>query len=145
MHDTLFLTGKLNLTLIGPDGLVKDSRDVDNLIVTTGKNFFASAGLNASASPFTNMALGTNNTAAALTDTTLGAELVRQVFTSSNTVANVITMITTYAAGVGTGALVEAGVFNAGVAGTMLSHVVFAVINKGAGDTLTITWTVTVG
>jgi hypothetical protein len=80
-----------------------------------------------------------------LSDTTLGTELVRQVFTTSSVSTNVVTLTTTYAAGTGTGALQEAGIFNASTAGTMLSHVVFSVINKGAADTLTITWTVTVG
>jgi hypothetical protein len=145
MDDKLSIIGKLSLTLTGPDGVIKDSRNIDNLIVQVGKNFFASAGLSASASPFTNMAVGTSGTAAALGDTALGAELVRQVFTTSSVTTNVINLSTTYAAGAGTGALQEAGIFNAGTAGVMLSHVVFSVINKGALDTLTITWTITVG
>jgi hypothetical protein len=53
--------------------------------------------------------------------------------------------VTTYAAGTGTGAITEAGIFNASSSGTLLSHVVFSAINKGAADSLTITWTITVG
>ena len=48
------------------------------------------------------------------------------------------------AAGTGTGAVVEAGVLNASSGGTLLCRTVFAVVNKGAADTLKITWTVTV-
>ena len=42
-------------------------------------------------------------------------------------------------------AIAEAGIFNAGAAGTMLARATFTAINKGASDTLAITWTVTVG
>jgi hypothetical protein len=38
----------------------------------------------------------------------------------------------------------EAGLFSAVSAGTLLCRTVFSVINKGAADTLGITWTVTV-
>jgi hypothetical protein len=145
MDDKLSIIGKLSLTLTGPNGVIKDSRNIDNLIVQVGKNFFASAGLSTSSSPFTNMAVGTSAVAAALGDTALGAELVRQTFTTSSVTTNVINLSTTYAAGAGTGALQEAGIFNAASLGVMLSHVVFSVINKGALDTLTITWTITVG
>jgi len=50
----------------------------------------------------------------------------------------------TFGAGVGTGAVTEAGIFNASSAGTMLCRTTFSVINKAAADTLGITWTVTV-
>ena len=42
-------------------------------------------------------------------------------------------------------ALREAGIFNAASSGTMLARAVYANIDKQAGDTLTITWTVTIG
>lgn len=145
INETFPIIGKLNLVLTDSEGKVVEDRTINNLIVTAGKNFFANAGLNSSTSPFTHMAIGTNGTAAALGDTALGTELTRSAFTSSSVVGNLITMSTTYGAGVGTGALQEAGIFNAPASGTLLSHVVFSVINKGALDTLTITWTITVG
>ena len=145
INDQMPVVGKLTLTLRDAEGNIKQEVDKNNLIVQVGKNFLANAVLNTSSSPFTYMAIGTNGTAATLSDTTLGTELVRQVFTSGTVSTNVVTLTTTYAAGTGTGALQEAGIFNASSAGTMLSHVVFSTINKGAADTLTITWTVTVG
>lgn len=144
-QDFIGVAGKLSIVLTDEAGQVKDTREMDNLIVQVGKNYLAGGVISALAAPFTNMALGTNTTAATLADTTLGTELVRQVFTSSNLAANLATMTTTYAAGVGTGALTEAGILNNAVAGVLLSHVVFSVVNKGAADTLTITWTVTIG
>jgi len=47
-------------------------------------------------------------------------------------------------AGYGTGAVSEAGIFNASSAGDMLARTVFSTINKAAADTLGITWTITV-
>jgi hypothetical protein len=79
------------------------------------------------------------------------------IFTNANT----ITYACTFLPGVGTGAIVEAGIFNesspsgttsgnAGsyastrTGGTMLCRTTFAVVNKGADDTMSITWTVTI-
>jgi len=140
INDSLAMRGDVLIKL--NDEVVLDKK---NLIVNVGKNFLASAVINSSASPFTHMAIGTSGTAAALGDTALGSELVRQAFTSSSVASNVVTLTALYAAGAGTGALQEAGIFNAASAGTMLSHVVFSTINKGAADSLTITWTITVG
>jgi hypothetical protein len=55
-----------------------------------------------------------------------------------------VAYVATFPAGTGTGAVTEAGLFNASSAGTLLCRTVFSVINKGAADTLGITWTVTV-
>jgi hypothetical protein len=52
--------------------------------------------------------------------------------------------VATFGAGQSTGAVTEAGIFNDATAGTMLCRTVFDVINKGALDTLVITWKVAV-
>jgi hypothetical protein len=140
MNDSLNLRGDVCIKL--NDEIVLEKK---NLIVNTGKNFLANAVINSSTSPFTYMAIGTSSTAAAVGDTSLGSELVRQAFTSSSVASNVVTLVTTYAAGTGTGALTEAGIFNASSSGTLLSRIVFSAINKGSADSLTITWTITVG
>ena len=55
-------------------------------------------------------------------------------------------MVTTFAAGVGTGAITEAGVFNVETEDTadMILYTDFGVITKAATDSLTITWTLTI-
>jgi hypothetical protein len=64
---------------------------------------------------------------------------------TSDTVAGaVVTYVATFGPGVGTGAIVEAGIFNAASSGTMLCRTVFSVVNKGADDAMTITWQITV-
>jgi hypothetical protein len=55
-----------------------------------------------------------------------------------------VTYVATFPAGTGTGAVTEAGIFNASSSGTMLCRTVFPVVNKQSGDSMTITWTVTV-
>jgi hypothetical protein len=140
VNDLLSMRGDVVIKL--NDEVVLEKK---NLIVTAGKAFLANAIINSSASPFTNMAVGTGTTAAAVGDTALGSELARSAYTSSSVASNVVSLSTTYAAGTATGALTEAGIFNAGSGGTMLSRVVFSAINKGSADSLTISWTITVG
>ena len=54
------------------------------------------------------------------------------------------TYVGTFPAGTGTGAVTEAGILNASSGGTLLCRTEFNVVNKGASDAMTITWTVTV-
>jgi len=90
------------------------------------------------------IAIGTGTTAFAASQTALTTELVRQAATYTHVAGTkVFTIDTTFAAGVGTGAITESGVFNASSAGTMLDRVVFAAINKDAASPLTQTFTFT--
>lgn len=133
------LTGKLKIEL---NGVVV--AEIDNLVVTAGKGFVASRMVGTAASVMSHMAIGTTNTAAAIGDTALAAEAARVALTSGTASGAVATYVATFPAGTGTGAIVEAGILNSGSGGTMLARTVFSVINKGASDAMTITWTVTV-
>lgn len=146
IQDAIQMKGRLNIVLTDAFGEVKEQREVDNLVVTVGKNYIASRMKDATATAMSHMAVGTTSTAAAVGDTTLGAEIAssRTALTSTTVTTNSVAYVCTFGTGVGTGAVVEAGIFNAASAGTMLCRTVFSVINKGASDTLTITWTVTV-
>jgi hypothetical protein len=90
------------------------------------------------------MAIGTGTTAPAGGDTTLESEAGRVALNSNVRTANAIAYVATFPAGTGTGAITEAGILNAASAGILLCRTTFAVINKGAADTLGITWTVSV-
>lgn len=144
--ENLKVTGALRVVLTGPDGQVKDDRELKNLVVNTGLNFIASRMKEATATVMSHMSLGTGTTAAAAGDTTLGTEIsgARVALTSTTVTANQVTYIASFAAGVGTGAVTESGIFNAASSGTMLCRTVFPVVNKQAGDSMTVTWTVTV-
>ena len=145
-NDSVGIKGQVSLVLRNSKGEIKETR-VSNLVVTAGKNHIADQ---LSSSPgqgaMSHMALGTSATAAAAGDTALGAEIDRNALTSRTDATNVVTYVANWAAGDATNsAIAEAGIFNAGAAGTMLSRATFTAINKAAGDTLQVTWTVTVG
>ena len=138
LNDGLKLTGKLSIAI--NDKVVQE---VPNLVVTAGKNYVADRIKNNS-TVMSHMAIGTGSTAAAAGDTALGSQTARTALTSTTVTDNEIVYVDTFAAGTGTGAITEAGIFNASSGGTMLCRTVFSVVNKGASDAMTITWTVTV-
>ena len=145
-NDAIKMTGNLKLVLTDENGNIKQEEEVKNLVVTAGKGFIASRMKDATATAMTHMEVGTSTTAAAVGDTTLTAAVAssRTLLTSTTVTTNSVAYVCSFPAGTGTGALTEAGLFNAASAGTMLCRTVFSVINKGAADTLGITWTVTV-
>lgn len=139
INDGLILKGKLAIALNG-----ETVKEVDNLVVTAGKGFVASRMKDATTTAMTHMAIGTGSTAAAASNTALGSQSARTSLTSTTVSGADITYVDTFPAGTGTGAITEAGLFNASSSGTMLCRTVFSVVNKGASDSMTITWTVTV-
>lgn len=147
-NENLKLSGRLNIELRGPDGQIKDTREVDNLVVNAGLAFIASRMTAASAAVMSHMALGSSSTAAAAGQTDVQSVLGSRKALSSTTIvganSNQVQYVAAFNAGEATGAVVEAGIFNAASAGTMLCRTTFAVVNKDAGDTVTVTWTVTI-
>lgn len=139
-------TGKVHVVVRDENQNIKEDFLVDNLVVDSGLDFIAERMKDAVTSVMSHMEVGTDNTAASAGQTTLVAAVggSRTGLTSSTVTNNAIAYVCTFGAGVGTGALVEAGVFNAGAAGDMLCRTVFSVINKGALDSMTITWTITI-
>ena len=138
------MTGELKITVTNPNGNVTQETVIPNLVVTSGKDYIAERMKDATTTAMSHMAIGTGSTAAAAGDTTLGTEAGRVALTSTTVTANAVAYVATFGAGTGTGAITEAGLFNASSSGDMLCRTVFSVINKGAADTLGITWTVTV-
>ena len=98
----------------------------------------------ATATAMSHMAIGSGSTAAAASDTALGNQLGRVALTSTTVSNAVVTYVASFPAGTGTGAVTEAAILNASSGGTMLCRTVFSVVNKGAQDSMTVTWTVTV-
>ena len=139
LNDGLKLTGKLSIALNG-----EVVQEVPNLVVTAGKGYVASRMKDASATAMSHMGIGSGSTAAAASDTALGNQLARTGLTSTTVSGADVVYVDTFPAGTGTGAVTEAGIFNASSGGTRLCRTVFDVVNKGASDAMTITWTVTV-
>lgn len=139
INDDLKLKGKLAIALNG-----EVVQEIDNLVVTDGKEYVASRMKDATATAMSHMAIGSGSTAAAASNSALGNQLGRVSLTSTTVSGAVVTYVATFGAGTGTGAVTEAGLFNAASNGTMLCRTVFSVVNKGSADSMTITWTVTV-
>ena len=138
INDDLRLTGALTISL---NGVVV--QETNNLVVTAGKNWVADR-MNDANTVMTHMALGTSTTAAAAGQTALVSELDRNALTSTTVSTNTIAYSCTWAAGDGTGAITEAAILDAASSGDMLARTVFSVVNKGASDSITITWTITI-
>ena len=138
IHDDLKLTGALTIAV--NDEIVQET---ENLVVTAGKNWVADRMNNAN-TVMTHMAVGTGTTAAAAGNTALVTETDRNALTSTTVTDNAVAYVATWAAGDGTAAITEAGIFDAASSGDMLARTVFSVVNKGAADSMTITWTITV-
>ena len=142
--EELKVTGGLKVEVKDKDGNVKDTRELKNLVVTAGLGYIASRMKEATATAMSHMAIGTDNTAAAAGDTALGTEAARQALTSTTVSSNTVEYVASFAAGTGTGAITEAGILNGASGGTLLCRTVFSVVNKGASDSMTITWTITI-
>ena len=142
-HDTFKMTGSLAIRLHGPDGQLKDERNIHNLVLTAGKGFIASRMVGVASAVMSHMAIGSGVVAAAVGDTVMGTQLARVALTAGTAAGAVATYTAAYPAGTGTGAVTEAGILNDPAAGTMLARTVFPVVNKGALDTMSIVWTVT--
>jgi len=143
INSNIKIVGDLRVVLKDSEGKIKEEREINNLVVSTGLAFIASRMKDTTDDAMSYMGVGTSTTAAAAGDTTLGTEIDRNALTSTTVSSNTITYVADWAAGDGTGAITEAGLFNAASSGTMLARTVFDVINKSANDSLSITWTVT--
>ena len=127
-------------------GKIKELREFDNVFTDAGDAHVADQMESTSGEAImSHMAIGTVTTTLTAGDTKLGGELDRNALTSFTQGAgaddNKVVYVGDWAAGDGTGAITEAGIFNAATAntGSMLCAQTFSVINKGASDTLQIT------
>lgn len=122
--------------------------DVNNTVLTLGKEWIAQRCTGEMSTLVTHLAVGTSSTAVAVGQTGLIAENARVALNAAGAVKpankNVMRYEATFAAGVGTGALTEAGLFTAASAGTCVARTVFAVKNKGADDVFTVVWEITI-
>lgn len=144
LNEQLQFTGKVKIVVTNQKtGEVKDTREIPNLVVTTGKQFVASRMVGTASNVMSDMALGAGTTAASVGDTALQSELGRVTLGSAGAAGAVVTYTATFPAGTATGAVTEAGILNASSGGTLLCRTVFAVVNKGADDAMAVTWAIT--
>ena len=120
INDSIKMTGELTITVTNADGDVTQKVTVPNLVVTTGKNAIASRMKN-NDTVMSHMELGTGTTSAAAGNTAMETVISgSRVALSSTTVTNnAVAYVASFPAGTGTGAVTEAGIFNASSGGTL--------------------------
>ncbi len=148
------IKGKVTIKLWGPDGelkdrrIIKDIRRFPNTVTTFGDKLVANRLSGATLTAPSHIAIGTG-TGATSAYNSLVTELDRNALTSTTqgvtTNDNDVNYVGDWAAGDGTGAITEAGIFNAASGPGMYVVSSFSVVNKAAGDTLQIQWQVTFG
>ena len=142
------LVGTYNFEIRDVNGKVRDTFEVKNLVTTVGFAQLALLAGDATAVPFTYLAVGTSATAVAIGDTTLNAETTTNgLGRAAGTVSRVTTTgtndtykITKTWTATGSVSVEEVGVFNDASAGTMLSHALTGTKAVTTGETLTGTY-----
>jgi hypothetical protein len=136
-----------NVTIEARDvntGKLVARRKVKNLVVTTGRGLTADVLLGVANRP-SHLAVGSNNTAVALTDTTLVAEAARIALTSGSRSSNVLTFYAYLPGSQGNGVdLKECGIFNSSSGGTLFARATFSSISKTSSIAVTFTWQFTI-
>jgi len=138
------IKGVCHIRLWGPDGELKEERIIHNTVTTIGDAHVADAMSDQGEGALGFMAVGTGSGQGA-GDAGLATSLDRNALTSTTQAGNDVVFVGDWAAADGTGAITEAGIFLADNNTTLNYYADFAVVNKGAADTLEITWTVTYG
>jgi len=141
------LSGYFQADLFDEFGNLKDHREDHNTVTTLALAMVADQFDDAPSIALPGwMEVGTGSGQGA-GDSTLDAFIAasRTANDSATTAAADVVYVCTLGAGVGTGAITEAGLFNVVTANTtdLILYDDFSVINKGAGDSLVITWTLT--
>lgn len=147
INENLKFSGQVNMVLRDKDGNIKEEREIKNLVVNKGLAFIASRMVGTSKDVMSHMALGSSNTAPAAGHTDvqsiLGSRESIDTISIVGSNSEKVQYKTTFEQGDATGAIVEAGIFNAATGGDMLCRTTFPVVNKEADDTMAVTWTIT--
>lgn len=141
------IRGALWIHKIHADGSKELLLEKTNVILDVGKDFLAQWLKQSQASGFMEyIAVGSDDTAAQASDTSLGSELARvQGTLTTPGTTNILQNTATFGAGAGTGAWKEAALYSASSGGTAFSRQTFGVLTKGSLDTFSITWQITLG
>lgn len=151
-NDIVVPQGKVLLQLQDQRTGIIRSGLFDNMFVTAGKNSLADSLRGTTANNkgiITYCALGTSAVAPALGDTGLGAEIQRKLVSVRSVSGKVATFATFFTTSEGNGTLREAGLFGDDASGTPGSGTLFCHVaisrTKTSNDTLSLTWSVTIG
>lgn len=134
LQSNVKLTGKLVIKKFDEVKNLVYETEVNNLVVTAGKQFLASRIIANTASVMSHMAIGDDASVASASQTTLVNELARVAVDSAAASGVNATFVATFPAGTGTGDIVEASITNAS-ASAVISFDGDADVDDG-GDTI---------
>ena len=140
----LQIKGYIKLIAADPKtGRVVATREVKNLLVTVGLRLVGDVLIDAEATGLTYIAIGTGNTAPALTDTKLVTESSRKINTSRSRTGDVITINAFFTAAQSTYNIKEVGVFGGAAAsasadsGVLFDRALLSYENSAGSNDLT--------
>jgi len=146
------LAGQVNMVLRDKYGYIKEERSGPNTVVNGGIGEIVQLAAGTGGDAFTHIAIGTGTTTATVTDTTLEAEIDSNgggraassvTAEEENTANDTIQLASTWSSFSGELSIAESGVFNDASTGDMLCRQTFTALAVDDGDSLTITWRVT--
>jgi hypothetical protein len=139
------VTGVAHLVLKDKDGNIKTERMIKNLVVDDGEEMLADLIGGTATDYIKYIAVGTNSTAPAEANEALNTQTEDRHGVYANRTGSYTEILATFGSGHATAALRESGCFDhaTDTQNTMLCRQTFAVINKGASDTLEVTWKIT--
>jgi hypothetical protein len=140
------LEGVWRATLKDEHGAYKTHVEGKNVVTNSGVAFLAKYLHSAATSGSFTMnfiAIGTDSSAEAAGNSTLGTEASRHTGVISYAGGAIFSVVATFAAGSGTGDITEYGIFSANSNGTMFNRTTQSAIAKGASDTLEVTCNIT--
>ena len=147
LQSKMRIEGTLEILHTDKNGVIIQNKIVPNLIVNSGLAYVISRMKDTSKNVMSHMACGSSSTSPASGDTDLGSVLGSRKSLTSTTITGSnnekVAYVCSFAGGEATGAIVEAGLFNASSGGDMLCRTTFAVVNKGSTDGIVLTWTLT--
>lgn len=150
VNDSVTPEGVVHFKLYDAHGNLKQSQTTPNLIVNTGKAHIASRLISNSGATTYYIGIGIGETNPIESQTTLinqqGTRVLATATQGTSPSNNKVTFVAEFAPQNPslTVTLVEAGIFTASSGGTMLNRVKYSAINKEPGDTLVISWDVTI-
>ena len=156
MEENTFLKGWFKVDHYDNAGKLLETVETPNVICIPGMNEVAEligTDTTSTATAFDYIGVGTGTTPAAKANTELETEITENGLTRA---AGTGTVVTVTDAGdtfqlvksfspTSSYAVTESGILNAASTGEILCHQTFSAINVSDGDTLTITWKITVG
>jgi hypothetical protein len=151
INEDISVTGKIGIIVTDKDCNIKETRNVNNLVVTTGKHHIAAriagalSGAGLEGSIISHIGFGTGTSTPLLLNTDIDSLLGTRIPISSIVhLAGTNTILVTASFTGYAGNITETGMFNSITGGTMVCRTTFSPVPILSTDGLAIIWTLTI-